>query len=140
VPDLEPPNLGEVLRRLDDLRSDVADLIAEMKADRAENARIYVRSDVYNVAQTAQNAIVADLHRDVGKVDTEVRADLATLEAQMRAEVLAVKTDANAKFTVIENDRKAEVAWRRQATLAIAGLFVTIVLAAIGFVINYATK
>lgn len=117
MPDVDPPNLGEVLRRLDDLRSDVADLIAEMKADRAENARIYVRADVYNVAQTAQNAIVADLHRDVGNVDT-----------QMRARIDAVKADVNARFQAVENERKEDVRWRRQASLTVGiALFTALV-------------
>lgn len=136
MPDIEPPNLGEVLRRLDNLQMTLADLVTEMKADRAENARIYVRADVYNVAQTAQNAIVADLHRDVGKVDTELRAEVAAAKAGLRAELAAVKNDATNKFTVIENDRKADTAWRRQVTLALGGIAVTVLVAVVGFVIQ----
>lgn len=122
---IEPPNLGEVLRRLDSLQAAISDLIAEMKADRAENARIYVRADVYNVAQTAQNAIVADLHRDVGALGTN-----------LRAKIDAEAIDTANKFAVIEGERKADVAWRRQLTLAVAGIAVTVLLAIAGFVIT----
>lgn len=134
--ELDPPNLGEVLRRLDSLQTTIADLIVEMKADRAENARIYVRADVYNVAQTAQNAIVADLHRDVGKVDTELRAELNATKAGLRAEINTFKNSTEAKFTVIETDKKTDVAWRRQATLALGGIAVTVLVAIVGFVIQ----
>lgn len=123
--DLEPPNLGEVLRRLDNLSTQLTALVAEMKADRAENARIYVRADVYNVAQTAQNAIVADLHRDVGQ-----------LETNLRAEITSARSNADAKFAVIETDRKADMAWRRQVLLGLGTLAVTVLLAIVGFVIT----
>lgn len=136
MPDIEPPNLGEVLRRLDSLQVSIADLIAEMKADRAENARIYVRADVYNVAQTAQNAIVADLHRDVGAVDTNWRAEVAALSTSFDGRIAAVKASADAKFGVIENDRKSDVAWRRQVTLAVGGIAVTVLLSIAGFIIT----
>lgn len=114
MPDLDPPNLGEVLRRLDNLSTQLTALVAEMKADRAENARIYVRADVYNVAQTAQNAIVADLHRDIGNLETSV----------------------NAKFGVIESQRQADTAQRRQIVMGLVTLAVTVVLAVVGFVIT----
>lgn len=127
--DIEPPNLGEVLRRLDSLQASIADLIAEMKADRAENARTYVRADVYNIAQTAQNAIVADLHRDVGAVDTNWRAEIA-----------ALSTATDAKFSVIAADRKADVDAKRTVTLWLVGLTITIALAVAGFVLQLTSR
>lgn len=131
-PDLEPPNLGEVLRRLDDLRSDVADLIAEMKADRAENAKIYVRADVYNERWKVQEQNVSDLHRDLGSIDRKIDAEKLRADAAIEK----VRLEANAKFGVIESDRKTDMAWRRQVLLGLGTLAVTVLLAIVGFVIT----
>ncbi len=131
-PDLEPPNLGEVLRRLDDLRSDVADLIAEMKADRAENAKIYVRADVYNERRKVQEQNVSDLHRDLGSIDRKIDAEKLRADAAIEK----VRLEANAKFGVIESDRKTDMAWRRQVLLGLGTLAVTVLLAIVGFVIT----
>lgn len=132
MPDIEPPNLGEVLRRLDGLQSSIADLIAEMKADRAENARIYVRADVYMERSKVQDQNIKDLHRDVGEVDKRIEAEAA----KVLASVGVLKVDTDAKFAVIESERKSDLAWRRQIMLTVGGIAVTVLVAIVGFVLQ----
>lgn len=127
--DLEPPTLGEVLRRLDSLSSQLQGLVAELKEDRIQAAKVYLRADLYTAERNAQNAIVADLHGDVGKVKAEFRAEIAT-----------VRSDYDAKFIVIDNDKKSELAWRRQVLLGMGGLAVTTLLTIVGFVLTYAGR
>lgn len=129
VPGLDPPTLGEVLRRLDDLRGDVASLIAEMKADREMNSRVYLRADLYTAERNAQNAIVADLHGDLGKA-----------KGDLRAEIGVVRSDYDAKFVAIDADRKADLAWRRQVLLGMGILAVTTLLSIVGFVLTYTSR
>jgi uncharacterized membrane protein len=133
---VDPPNLGEVLRGLEALRQDVAALIAEMKADRAENARIYVRSDVYLERSKVHDQNVADIHRDIGSLDKKIDAEAVKTQAA----VDKAKAEAQAKFTVLETERKTDIAWRRQMLLAVGLCAVTTVVTIVLFVLNYVSR
>lgn len=124
--DLDPPTLGEVLRGLDALRGDVAGLVAELKADREQIARVYLRSDLYTAERNAQNAIVADLHGDVGKA-----------KAEFRNEVAAVRADYDNRFKTMDVERKGDLAWRRQVFMWGGGLALTTMGTVAGLILQY---
>jgi len=126
VAELDPPNLGEVLRRIDDLSRQIVSLVSELKEDRAQAAKVYLRADVYNAERNAQNAIVADLHRDLGNSD-----------AKLRAEMTMLRTDQDTKFAAIETDRKGDLAWRRQVLLFMAGIAISSLLSIVGLILTY---
>lgn len=65
MPDLEPPTLGEVLRRLEQIAMQLANIANEMKHDRADNAKTYLRQDLYLAQRQADAAVVADLNGDI---------------------------------------------------------------------------
>lgn len=69
--DLDPPHLGEVMRRLDGVVSQLSQIAAEMKQDRAEAAKTYVRQDLYLAQRQADQSIVADLHGDIQAIKSE---------------------------------------------------------------------
>lgn len=71
MPDLEPPTLGEVMRRLEHIVSQLATITVEMKQDRADAAKTYVRQDLYIAQRTADAAVVADLNGDLASMKKE---------------------------------------------------------------------
>lgn len=83
MPDLDPPHLGEVMRRLDGVVSQLSQIAAEMKQDRAEAAKTYVRQDLYIANRQADGAVVADLNGDLHAL----RAD-RDRDAQQRRQIL----------------------------------------------------
>jgi len=114
MPSPDEPTLGEVLRRIDGLTMQVTALVSELKQDRIDAAKTYVRQDVYMAERQAGQAVVADLHGDVRKVEADLGRELRQ----------------------VKEDLKAEKASRRQVWLAISamavtllGIFVTIIIA-----------
>ena len=75
--DLEPPTLSEVMRRLNDVAKQLAQIAAEMKQDRADAARTYVRQDLYLAQRQADAAVVADLNGDIQAIKVERDRDAA---------------------------------------------------------------
>lgn len=114
VSPIDEPTLGEVLRRIDSLTQQVTQLVTELKQDRADAARTYVRQDVYMANRTAEAAVVADLHGDVARVEAKT----------------------NERFERIEAQQKADAASRRQVWLTVIGLMVTAVLGVAALVLN----
>ena len=72
----DEPTLGEVLRRIDALVDQVTTLASEMKDDRRESAKTFVRQDVYIAQRLADQAVVSDLHGDLATVKAERQKDL----------------------------------------------------------------
>ena len=114
MPPIEEPTLGEVMRVCQTLVTEMAGLRAEIKQDRADIAKTYVRQDVYMAERQAAQAVVSDLHGDIRKVEA----------------------DLGRKIQQIQEDLKAEKASRRQVWLAIStmaiallSIFVTIIIA-----------
>lgn len=68
---LDPPTLGEVMRRIDDLVTQIAVLAGEMKQDRAESAKTYVRQDLYLAQRQADSSVVADLNGEIQTMKNE---------------------------------------------------------------------
>lgn len=97
-PNSEPPTLGEALRRLDEVVRQLSDLAREMKTDRIDAGKTYVRQDMYIEARNFDAAITADLHGDIASLKADTTRDLASLK----------------------EDRKADIAFRRQVLLAFA--------------------
>lgn len=112
------PTLGEVLRRLDEVSRQMSEMAREMKADRADAAKTYVRQDVYMAERHASQSIVADLHGDIQAAKSELGGEIKTLK----------------------DERKADVQARRQLWLALGSLAVTSLLAIIGLIVNYSTR
>ena len=77
-PSIDEPTLGEVLRRISDLSSQVAALVAEIKQDRIDAAKTFVRQDVYIVEQNMQNAVVSDLNGDIKTMREDLKAEKAS--------------------------------------------------------------
>lgn len=79
---MNPPNseptLGEVLRRLDEVAKQMADMASQMREDRLQTAATYVRQDVYIAQRQADQAVVADLNGEVRSVKDERKADQAS--------------------------------------------------------------
>lgn len=117
-PPIDEPTIGEVLRRIDALTAQVADLVREIKDDRAEAAATYVRRDVYMAERQAQNAVVSDL-----------QSDIAT-----------VKTDLGREIKGVKDDRRTDNDKRRQMWLAIGGLAITSLIGIAGLVVNLTTR
>lgn len=106
-PPAEPPTLGEVLRRLDQVSVQVseqfASLAREIKEDRAAASSTYVRQDVFMSERRVLESNIKDIHSDV---------------------------------TTIKEDRKSDIGWRRQFSLWLAGLAVMSILSLVGLVIQ----
>lgn len=121
----DEPTMGEVMRRLDEVSRQMLELAREMKDDRQVNAATFVRQDVHLAQRQADQAVVADLHHDIGNV---------------KAEIGSVKTDFDREIDTVKADRNADIAFRRQVLLAFAvgGLteLVTIALAVAGFLLQ----
>lgn len=75
MPDLDPPHLGEVMRRLDGVVSQLSQIAAEMKQDRAEAAKTYVRQDLYLAQRQADLSVTADIHGDIQALKAERERD-----------------------------------------------------------------
>ena len=129
TPSNSEPTLGEVLRRLDDVSRQMTELAREMKADRAEAAATYVRQDVYVAQRQAMEAMVADLHGDVKKVNTD-----------LGLKIQATKDDLGREVKTIKDDRKTDVAFRRQAWLTMGALAVTTVVTIVVTLVNLLTR
>lgn len=76
TPPQSEPTLGEVLRRLDDLSRQMLDLVREIKEDRSENAKTFVRQDVYIAQRLADQAVTADLAGDLQSLKDDRKKDL----------------------------------------------------------------
>lgn len=100
---IDEPTLGEVLRGLEALRQTVGQLVAEIKQDRTDAAKTYLRQDVYIAEKRASNAVVSDLQSDIATVKTELGRDIEAMKAE----------------------RRADADKRRQMWLAIAAMFIT---------------
>lgn len=99
----DEPTTGEIVRRLDALTATIGELVSELKADRAEAAKTYLRKDVYLAERQAANAVVSDLQSDI----------------------VANKATADARFDKLEEQRRDDAASRRQLWLALAAMSIT---------------
>jgi len=76
------PTLGEVLRRLDAVSTTMVNLAAEMRQDRMDTAKTYVRKDVYDRDHKTQTDDIEDLqiyNKDREKRDADTRRQLVFL-------------------------------------------------------------
>lgn len=105
------------MRQLDRVLAQLSEIAAEMKQDRADAAKTYVRQDLYLANRQADSAVVADLHGDITKGRAEVDAELD-----------AIKT---------ARDRDAQQ--RRQIQMWLGGITVTLLLGLAGLVISIVT-
>lgn len=96
----EEPTLGEVLRRLNEYVEQQAKIIDRLDRMVSDNAATYVRQDVYVAQRLADQTTVANFHQDIGTVRAEVERDI----------------------TAIKEERTADLAFRRQVMLALAGV------------------
>lgn len=115
---IEPPNLGEVLRRLDDVSRQLQALTNELKNDRKEAAELYVRRDVYEEARRFDAAVVHDLNGDV----------------------VAAKKETAREIEAMKNDRKADVAARRQVWLALGAMALTLLGIIVTAILNITAR
>lgn len=114
TPPIDEPTLGEVLRRIDALTAQVADLVREIKDDRAEAARTFMRQDVYVTERRTIEANIAD-----------VRADITTVSER-----------ADGRFKTIDERFQADADRRRQMWFSIAGLTLTLVLGIAALIVS----
>ena len=73
--ELDPPTLGEVMRRLDSIVAQLGQIAAELKQDRSDAARTYVRQDLYLAQRQADAAVTADLQGDIQSIKTDRNRD-----------------------------------------------------------------
>jgi len=67
----EEPTLGEIMRRLDSTVKSMAELAAQMRADRETAATTYVRRDWLDEARKADRALVHDVSKDLAGLEDE---------------------------------------------------------------------
>lgn len=99
------PTLGEALRRLDDVSRELKELAREMKADRADAAKLYVNQGVYLAERQAMEYQIADLHGDLKKVEIATGKEITDLKRARQGD-----TDARRQV------------WLAVATLAVGSL------------------
>lgn len=75
MPELEPPTLGEVMRRLDNIVTELGKIASEMKQDRLDAAKTYVRQDLYVAQRQSDQAVTADVHADIQALKAERARD-----------------------------------------------------------------
>jgi hypothetical protein len=92
VPDIDPPNIGEIVRRLDHIASQQAEMLREFKADRVDAAKTYVRQDVYMIAEQLTNSLIADTRSDIATVDAKVEAHHEAYKKDRAADASARRT------------------------------------------------
>ena len=111
----DEPTIGEVIRRLDSIAAQLTEVVKEIKDDRADNAKTYVRQDVYVAQQQTAQAVVADVHGDIA----------------------ALRADHDREINAIKAQRTADSNFRRQVLLGFAlggvGWLLTIALFVITF-------
>lgn len=66
------PTLGEIARRLDRIEGQQTQILNELKADRVESARTYLRQDVWVAERNLLNAALSDTRTDVSAIDGKV--------------------------------------------------------------------
>lgn len=117
----DEPTLGEVLRRIDGLTLQVADLVRELKEDRVDVAKTYVRQDVHTrERQLIENNI------------SDIRSDLIAATAEAKAETEKVNT----RIGTLVQERKSDENARRQMWLAIAAMTLSFVGATAALIVN----
>jgi hypothetical protein len=119
------PTTGEVLRRLDEVSRQLVDLAREMKEDRAKAYAIFVQREVYNerektyaAQRTADQAVVADLHGDIKKVETNIGRDVEA----------------------IRKERQSDAGFRRQVWLTMGALAITTLVTIVIALLNFVTR
>lgn len=114
MPSIDEPTLGEVLRRIDGLTTQVTALVSELKQDRVDAAKTYVRQDVYVAEKNMQNAVVSDLNGDIQ----------------------ALKTDHGRELKQFKIDRQNDADKRRQMWMTLIGLAITTVIGLAALILN----
>lgn len=117
MPDLDPPHLGEVMRRLDEMAKRQEQNHEEVKSTLSSIASTYVRQDVYLAERQMQNAVVADLRTDVTQLGEATGRELDAIKA----------------------DRKTEQQQRRQLIMWLIGLTVGFLMSVAGLVVSILT-
>jgi hypothetical protein len=119
------PTTGEVLRRLDEVSRQLVDLAREMKEDRAKAYAIFVQQEVYNerektytAQRLADQAVVADLHGDIKKVETNIGRDVEA----------------------IRKERQSDAGFRRQVWLTMGALAITTLVTIVIALLNFVTR
>jgi hypothetical protein len=117
--------MGEVLRRLDEVSRQLVDLAREMKEDRAKAYAIFVQQEVYNerektytAQRLADQAVVADLHGDIKKVETNLGRDIEGLRKV----------------------RESDAGFRRQVWLTMGALAITTLVTIVIALLNFVTR
>lgn len=110
----DEPTTGEIVRRLDALTAQIAELVSELKQDRADAAKTYVRQDVYIAEKRADRAVVSDLQSDIA----------------------ALRTDTDREFRGLKQENKDQAAARRQIWLALGGTAIAALIALASLIVN----
>lgn len=103
---MSDPTPGEIMRRLDEVARQLGDLAGQLREDRQHAAAIYMRQDVYMAQRQADQAVVADLAGDL----------------------ISHRKSTEASFAERDKAHQADVAFKRQAGLALAVLSITTVV------------
>ena len=112
----EEPTLGEVYRLLLAMREEQTNFSERVDRIVSEFAQTYVPRELWNNARSADQAMSANLHGDITRVETTLTKDIETLQ----------------------NERRTDLGWRRQMLLALSiaavGWLLTIVALVFSFV------
>lgn len=74
---MSEPTLGEVVRRLEDVVRQVADVAAQLSSDRRDAAQTYVNRETYRADQRLTDSRLAAIVKDVGELDDAREKDIA---------------------------------------------------------------
>lgn len=113
----DPPTLGEVMRRLDSITSQLVEIVKEIRSDRVDAAKTYVRQDVHQRAEQLINSNISDVRTDVAALDTKVESH----------------------HEQYKRDRAADVTTRRQTFMWLGTLTVTVLFGIGGLLLSLLT-
>ena len=118
---LDPPTLGEVLRRFDEVARRLETVAIKLDTVEEKVSKTYVRQDVHRAERQAMESNISD-----------IRADVAATEAKS-----AERHDkVNERIDRIEKAQKEDVDKRRQMVMALVGMAITLVLGLAALIVN----
>lgn len=146
----DQPTLGDLARRLQDLADQGKALADRLDRDREAHQRSYMPRELYAAMHTADNAVVADLARDIRACRDSVNAEVKRVETKLetfnaeydrdrREDAKAREAEQQAEKTRHAEDDRAEKGRRQQWTLTISGLVLTALLSVIGLTLSLLT-
>lgn len=81
---VDEPSPGEIVRRLEAVSNQLADVARRLDEQNREAAKTYVRQDVYVAQRSADHAVVSDLQSDIKAVETKVDSTEALRRANVK--------------------------------------------------------